>query len=90
MQRGRTGRLHPTVARVRRAVARATAELPLSAEGRPPLVLVACSGGTDSLALAAAAAHFERRGTLRVGAAVIDHQMQPGSARVARGAVTAV
>lgn len=83
MQRGRTGRLHPSVARARRAVARATEELASAAGQPPPLVLVACSGGADSLALAAATAHFARRARLRVGAAVIDHRLQPGSDRVA-------
>lgn len=82
MQRGRTGRLHPWVARARRAVGRSIAELPARQDGHPPLLLIACSGGPDSLALAAAAAHFARRGKVRVGAAVIDHQMQPGSAQV--------
>lgn len=89
MQQGRTGRLHPVVARARRAVARSVAQLPPDVDGQPPLVLIACSGGTDSLALAAAAAHFNRRGNLRVGAAVIDHQIQPGSARAAREAADA-
>lgn len=87
MQRGRTGRLHPWVARARRAVGRSVAELPTLPDEQPPLVLIACSGGPDSLALAAAAAHFARRGTLRVGAAVIDHQMQPGSAQVTESTV---
>ncbi|MEX3600727.1 MULTISPECIES: tRNA lysidine(34) synthetase TilS [Kocuria] len=82
MQRGRTGRLHPWVARARRAVGRAIEELPARHDGRLPLVLIACSGGPDSLALAAATAHFARRGKLRVGAAIIDHQMQSGSADV--------
>ncbi len=50
-------------------------------------MLVACSGGPDSLALAAAAAHWARRGTVRLGAAVIDHQMQPGSHEVAGATV---
>ncbi len=43
-------------------------------------VLVACSGGADSLALAAAAA-FEAPG--RAGAVVVDHGLQDGSAAVA-------
>ena len=43
------------------------------------LVLAAVSGGADSLALAAALA-FERPGS---GALVVDHGLQPGSARVA-------
>ncbi len=46
------------------------------------LTLVACSGGADSLALAAAAAHHVRRGEARVGAVVVDHQLHPDSARV--------
>ena len=46
-------------------------------------VLVACSGGADSLALAAAAAFLNRKGHLRAGAVVVDHRMQPGSGAVA-------
>lgn len=46
-------------------------------------VLVACSGGADSLALAAAAAFLHRTGEISAGAIVIDHQMQPGSGHVA-------
>lgn len=46
-------------------------------------LLVGLSGGPDSLALAAAAAHWARRGQLRVGAVVVDHGLQPGSADVA-------
>lgn len=64
-------------------MARLTDELVAEAGEQPPLVLVACSGGADSLALAAATAHFARRGRLRVGAAVIDHRLQPDSDRVA-------
>ncbi|MCT1368472.1 tRNA lysidine(34) synthetase TilS [uncultured Kocuria sp.] len=51
-----------------------------------PLVLVACSGGPDSLALASVAAHFSRRGDLRAGAVVVDHDLQPGSAEQAERA----
>lgn len=46
------------------------------------LSLVACSGGADSLALAAAAAHHVRRGETGVGAVVVDHQLHPDSAQV--------
>ncbi len=61
---------HPAVAEVRRAVRAA-----LPTEGR---VLVACSGGADSLALAAATA-FECRD--RAAALItVDHGLQPGSA----------
>jgi tRNA(Ile)-lysidine synthase len=60
----------------------------LAAAGYPERVLVACSGGPDSLALAAVASYFGRRGhvdghPVTVGAVVIDHQLQPGSADVA-------
>ncbi|WP_442212585.1 tRNA lysidine(34) synthetase TilS [Specibacter sp. RAF43] len=49
----------------------------------PPLILVGCSGGPDSLALAAVAGFLATRGEVRVGAVVVDHRMQPGSAEVA-------
>ena len=42
-------------------------------------VLVACSGGADSLALAAAAAFLHRKGEILAGAVIVDHGMQPGS-----------
>ncbi|MBG6183542.1 tRNA(Ile)-lysidine synthase [Arthrobacter sp. CAN_A214] len=48
-----------------------------------PLILVACSGGPDSLALAAVAVHFARIGRCRVGAVVVDHGLQDGSAAIA-------
>lgn len=53
------------------------------ATGQKPLVLVGLSGGPDSLALAAVAAHFARRGEIQVGAVIVDHQLQEGSAEVA-------
>ena len=65
-------RLTPAIADTRRAV---RAVLP--AEG---VVLVALSGGPDSLALAAATA-FEAAG--RAGAVIVDHGLQEGSAAVA-------
>ena len=49
-------------------------------------VAVACSGGADSLALAAATVHCARRSGLAVHALVVDHGLQPESARVARTA----
>ncbi|MDO5617920.1 MAG: tRNA lysidine(34) synthetase TilS [Kocuria sp.] len=49
-------------------------------------MLTALSGGPDSLALAAAAAHFSRRRRWRVGAVIVDHQLQEGSDRVAETA----
>ncbi|AKT51169.1 tRNA lysidine(34) synthetase TilS [Arsenicicoccus sp. oral taxon 190] len=70
----------PGVAAVRRAVRALLDDLP---EG---LVLVACSGGTDSLALAAAVA-FEVDKTGRpAGAVVVDHGLQAGSDAVAERA----
>jgi tRNA(Ile)-lysidine synthase len=47
------------------------------------LVVVALSGGPDSLALAAAVAFEAPRAGLRAGAVVVDHGLQPGSADVA-------
>jgi tRNA(Ile)-lysidine synthase len=60
----------------------------LADAGYPRHVLVACSGGPDSLALAAVAAYFARRGhveghPLTVGAVVVDHQLQDGSGEIA-------
>ena len=53
------------------------------------LVLVACSGGADSLALAAAAAFVAPRLGLRAGGVTVDHGLQPGSAERA-GETTAL
>lgn len=71
----------PVVATVRTAV---RSELADVAPGT--LVLVACSGGADSLALAAATAFVAPRAGLRAGAVVVDHGLQHGSAEVARRA----
>ena len=81
--RRRPGRLAPVVGTARKALGDALAHA-----GYPRHVLVACSGGPDSLALAAVAAYFARRGhvdghLVTVGAAVVDHQLQEGSAQVA-------
>lgn len=72
----------------------------LEEAGWPSRVLVGCSGGPDSLALAAAVAHFARRGRvsapgggshpLRAGAVVVDHQLQEGSGEVARTTAAAL
>ncbi|MFC4118597.1 tRNA lysidine(34) synthetase TilS [Nonomuraea zeae] len=70
---------HPAVADVRRAVREALADLPKGA-----LALTACSGGADSLALAAALAFAAPRMGLRAGLLTVDHQLQPGSAERAR------
>ena len=44
-----------------------------------PLVLVACSGGADSMALAAATAFEAAKIGLRAGAVTVDHGLQEGS-----------
>jgi len=62
------------VAEVRNAVRACLSDL---AAG--DLVLVACSGGADSLALAAAAAFAAPRLGLRAGGVTVDHGLQPGS-----------
>ncbi|MCK2237765.1 MULTISPECIES: tRNA lysidine(34) synthetase TilS [unclassified Crossiella] len=46
-------------------------------------IAVACSGGADSLALAAATVHCGRKRDLDVHGLVVDHRLQPGSAEVA-------
>lgn len=95
----RKTRLNPVVGSARREVARALDQVfgagtvaPTGSSGRPspgpetqqvPLVLAAVSGGPDSLALAVLLAHFNRRQDVRVGAVVVDHQLQDGSAQVA-------
>jgi len=74
-------RLTPAIADVRRAVRSAIAELPENT-----LVLVALSGGPDSLALAAGTAFEAARSGIRAGAVVVDHGLQAGSADVAANA----
>ena len=80
--------LAPPVAAIRIAVRRALAGL----TGAGP-VLVACSGGADSLALAAATAFVAPRLGRRAGLVTVDHGLQAGSAEradaVARWAVEA-
>src|SRR5690242_18946025 len=44
-----------------------------------PLVLVACSGGADSMALASALAFEAPKLGIRAGAVTVDHGLQPGS-----------
>jgi len=51
-----------------------------------PLVLVALSGGADSLALAAATAFEAQRCGVRAGAVIVDHGLQAVSADVAEAA----
>jgi tRNA(Ile)-lysidine synthase len=51
-------------------------------------VLVGCSGGADSLALAFAAQRLAQRRRLRLSAVVVDHGLQNGSAQVAATALS--
>ena len=74
--------LPPPVAAIRVAVRRALTGVP---RDRP--VLVACSGGADSLALAAATAFVAPRLGVPVGLVTVDHGLQPGSAQRAAAVV---
>ncbi|TIC89208.1 tRNA lysidine(34) synthetase TilS [Nocardioides sp. GY 10113] len=67
--------LHPSVAAVRRGVRRCL-------DGVEPgdSVVVACSGGPDSLALLAATIFEARKRHVRVVGATVDHGLQEGSA----------
>ena len=71
----------PAVAQVRSAVRRG-----LAASDGP--VLVACSGGADSLALAAAVAFEAPRAGVQAGAVTVDHALQPGAADRAENTAT--
>jgi len=72
---------HPAIAATRVAVRLALAQIGQSTPGG--LVLVACSGGADSLALAAAVAFEAPRAGLTAGAVIVDHGLQEGSQAVA-------
>jgi tRNA(Ile)-lysidine synthase len=69
---------HRAVAELRRAVRAA-----LVGPGAPRAVVVACSGGADSLALAAATAFEAPRAGVPAALVTIDHGLQPGSDRQA-------
>ena len=71
----------PAVAATRLAVREHLADVPAGG-----VVLVACSGGPDSVALAAALAFEAPRAGVRGGALVVDHGLQEHSARVAEDA----
>lgn len=66
--------LHPAVAAVRLAVRRALVDVEPGA-----VVLVACSGGADSLALLEATIFEGRKAAWRVVGATVDHDLQGGS-----------
>jgi len=72
----------PAVAAIRLAVRTALAD-----HEPGDLVLVACSGGADSLALACAAAFVAPRLGLRCGGVSVDHGLQDGSPERAREVV---
>lgn len=85
---------HPAVALVRSAVRAALASPVInsnfsspgqrfSAVDHPARVLVACSGGADSLALAAALAFEAPRAGVTAGLVTVDHGLQSGSAEQA-------
>jgi len=74
-------RLTPAVADVRRAFREALIPLELEPETR---ILIACSGGPDSLALAAAAIFEAPKLGIRVAACIVDHGLQEGSADIAQ------
>lgn len=78
-------RLTPAIADVRRAI-RENWDAFGVASGH--LVLVACSGGADSLALAAAAKFEGDRAGIRVGAVVVEHGLQPATKTVAESVVS--
>lgn len=78
-------RLTPPIADVRRAV-RETLRDHQAVAG--DLILVACSGGPDSLALAAALAFEGPRAGWKIASITVDHQMQAGSAEVAQQTVS--
>jgi tRNA(Ile)-lysidine synthase len=63
-----------------------------SLDGLAPgdLVLAACSGGQDSLAMAAALAFVAPRAGLRAGAVTVDHGLQPDSAKRAAAVALAL
>ena len=80
-------RLNPTLGKARAMLRDVLRDAGLPPDrGNPRVLLVACSGGPDSLALAETASFFHRRGDYVVGAAVVDHGLQPDSAEIAEAA----
>ncbi|MFD8640715.1 tRNA lysidine(34) synthetase TilS [Streptomyces zaomyceticus] len=76
---------HPAVAAIRLAVRRVLHDVLTehqtdpAPDAHPPLVLVACSGGADSMALASALAFEARKLPVRAGGITVDHGLQDGS-----------
>ncbi|MET7639677.1 tRNA lysidine(34) synthetase TilS [Streptomyces sp. NPDC005438] len=80
---------HPAVAAIRLAVRHALNDVTQDHPTRHrPLVLVACSGGADSMALASALAFEAPRLGVRAGGVTIDHGLQAGSDERAAQVVT--
>jgi tRNA(Ile)-lysidine synthase len=73
-------RLTPAIADVRRAVRESWERNGVVAGDQ---ILVACSGGADSLALAAAAIFEGKRAGIRVGAVIVEHGLQEVTKAVA-------
>ncbi|MDJ1113863.1 tRNA lysidine(34) synthetase TilS [Microbacterium dauci] len=76
--------LNPAVAELRRAVRAAVADFPAGST-----VVVALSGGADSLALAAAVAFEAPKAGLCAASVTVDHGLQPASDTVAADAARA-
>ncbi|MGC4112800.1 MAG: tRNA lysidine(34) synthetase TilS [Nocardioides sp.] len=74
--------LHPSLAAVSGAVRRGLGDLDPGAR-----IVVACSGGADSLALASATVHEGREQGWYVVGATVDHGLQEGSAELAEQVV---
>ncbi|MGW3567454.1 tRNA lysidine(34) synthetase TilS [Streptomyces sp. NPDC000941] len=79
---------HPAVAAIRLAVRRVLHDVLVGPSTSPPsppapaaapLVLVACSGGADSMALASALAFEAPKLGVRAGGVTVDHGLQDGS-----------
>ncbi|MDN5550208.1 MAG: tRNA lysidine(34) synthetase TilS [Brevibacterium sp.] len=78
--------LDPASGTIRNCVREALAQVGDSPQ--QPSVIVAVSGGADSMALLHACAFLHRRGELRARAVTVDHGLQPTSAEVARRVIS--
>ncbi len=82
--------LHPSVAAVRLAVRRCLTDRSLTSRASASgsrVVVVACSGGADSIALLAATVHEGHKAGWHVAGVTVDHGLQEGSAAVADAVV---